>query len=246
MKILVPVKRVIDANVRVRIDASGMSVATEGMKMSLNPFDETAVEEAVRLKEAGKAGEIVAVSIGPSEAQEILRTAMAMGADRAILIETPSVDPATAAKILYRVCLEEMPDMVVAGRQAIDDDAGLTGPMLAGLLGWPQAVGVSRLGIDGGQATAVCEVERGAYTVRFALPGVVTVDLRLNTPRYVTLPGILKAKKKPLAVRPAADFSVAACVVERIALREPPMRQPGSCTDDVAVFAAQLAKALEA
>lgn len=242
MKILVPVKRVIDANVRVRVNPTGTALAADAVQMSLNPFDETAVEAAVRLKETGRAQEIVVVSIGPTGATETLRTTLAMGADRALLIETATMpEPPAIARLLATVCAEENPDLVLCGRQAIDDDAGQTGPMLAALLGWAQAVGVSHLTLEDGTATARCEADQGTYTLRFALPAVATADLRWNTPRYVTLPNLIKAKRKPLTIRPLTDFAVAATPkTERLAFREPSPRQPGPLAADVVEFATRL------
>jgi electron transfer flavoprotein beta subunit len=245
MKVLVAVKRVIDHNVRVRLEPGANAVACAGVKMSLNPFDETAVEEAVRLKEKGRAGEIVAVSIGPAAAAESLRTALAMGADRALLIETvAAVEPETVAKILQIVCAAENPDLVLVGRQAIDDDAAQVGPRLAMLMGWAQGVGVSEIVAEAPQTVRVrTEVETGAQCWRLRLPAVVSVDLRLNTPRYVTLPGILKAKKKPLHVRPVADYAAAVVAVRRVGLAEPPARRAGRMAADAADFAAALMQA---
>jgi electron transfer flavoprotein beta subunit len=237
IKVLVPVKRVIDANVRVRLDANG-KVAAANLKMSMNPFDEAAVEEAVRLIEQGIAAEAVIVSIGPAEAAETARTALAMGASRGILIETPErIEPLAVAKILKIVCEAERPDLVLCGRQAIDDDAAQMGPMLAGLMGWAQATAVSQLSIDGGTALARCETEQGSETLRLKLPAVVSTDLRLNQPRYVTLPGIIKAKKKPLETIALAslggDFTPR---LEVVSLREAEMRRTGIKTEDVRGF----------
>lgn len=247
MKVLVPVKRAIDYNVRVRIDAAGTGVETAGVKMSLNPFDETAAEEAVRMRETGAASEAVAVSVGPAATEETLRTVLAMGADRAILVKTDAaLEPAAVAKVLKRICELEAPDLVLCGRQAIDDDAGQVGPMLAGMLGWAQGVGGSKLDIDGGAATVRCEVETGVWHLRLKLPAVVSVDLRLNTPRYVTLPAIMRAKKKPLDVLPLSDLGLdTEARATRTALREPPARTPGPRLTDVDAFADRLRQAME-
>ena len=197
MKILVPVKRVIDYNVKPRVKADGSGGDLANVKMSMNPFDEIAVEEAIRIKEAGKAEEIVAVSIGPAKAQETLRTALAMGAYRAILVETDDeVEPLAVAKILKAIAEEEQPGLVMLGKQAIDDDSSQTGQMLAALLGWAQGTFASKLDIDGDHANVTREIDGGLETVRLAMPAVITTDLRLNTPRYASLPNIMKAKKK--------------------------------------------------
>ena len=213
MKILVPVKRVIDFNVKVRVKADGTGVDLANVKMSINPFDEIAVEEAIRLKEKGLAEEIVAVSIGVRQSQETLRTALAMGADRAILVVTgedvnQDVEPLAVAKILKAVIDAEAPDLVIAGKQAIDNDMNATGQMLAALLGWPQATFASKVEIDGGKATVTREVDGGLQVISVNLPAIVTVDLRLNEPRYASLPNIMKAKKKPLDEKTAADYGV--------------------------------------
>ena len=199
MKILVPIKRVVDANVKVRVKADGTGVELANVKMAMNPFDEIAVEEAVRLKEAGTATEIVAVSCGLQACQETLRTALALGADRAILVETDAdLQPLAVAKLLKAIVGKESPQLVLMGKQAIDDDNNQTGQMLAALLGWPQATFASKVKLEGGGAQVTREVDGGLETVAVKLPAVVTTDLRLNEPRYVTLPNIMKAKKKPL------------------------------------------------
>jgi len=213
MKVLVPVKRVIDYNVKVRVKADGTGVDLANVKMSMNPFDEIAVEEAIRLKEKGVATEIVVVSIGVKQAQETLRTALAMGADRAILIEAAAdvhtdIEPLAVAKLLAAVVKEEAPGLVLCGKQAIDNDMNATGQMLAALLGWAQATFVSGLEVAGDGATATREVDGGLQVVRVRLPAVVTVDLRLNEPRYASLPNIMKAKTKPLAMKTPADYGV--------------------------------------
>jgi electron transfer flavoprotein beta subunit len=209
MKILVPVKRVVDYNVKIRVKADGSGVDLANVKMSMNPFDEISVEEAIRLKEAGKATEIVAVSIGPAQAQETIRTALAMGADRGILVKSDeTVEPLAVAKILKGIVEAEKPDLVILGKQAIDDDANQTGQMLAALLGWGQGTFASKVEIDGGNARVTREVDGGLQTVSLKLPAVVTTDLRLNQPRYASLPNIMKAKKKPLDEKTPADYGV--------------------------------------
>lgn len=213
MKILVPVKRVIDFNVKVRVKADGTGVDLANVKMSINPFDEIAVEEAIRLKEKGLAEEVVVVSIGVKQAQETLRTALAMGADRAILVVTgedagQAVEPLAVAKILKGVIDAEAPGLVLAGKQAIDSDMNATGQMLAALMGWPQATFASKLEVGDGKATVTREVDGGLQVIAVDLPAIVTVDLRLNEPRYASLPNIMKAKKKTLEEKTAADFGV--------------------------------------
>ena len=207
MKVLVPVKRVVDANVKVRVKADGSAVELANVKMAMNPFDEIAVEEAIRLKEAGKVEEIVVVSIGPQQAQETLRTALAMGADRAILVKTDeAVEPLGVAKVLKGVVEAEQPGLVIAGKQAIDDDSNQTGQMLAALLGWAQGTFASKIEIAGDKATITREVDGGLQVVDLKMPAIVTADLRLNQPRYASLPNIMKAKKKPLDEKSPADF----------------------------------------
>ena len=213
MKVLVPVKRVIDYNVKVRVKADGSGVDLANVKMSMNPFDEIAVEEAIRLKEAGKAEEVVVVSIGVKQSQETLRTALAMGADRAILVTAAEdvhtdIEPLAVAKILAKIVEEEAPGLVIMGKQAIDNDMNATGQMLAGLLGWAQATYANKLDIEGDAATVAREVDGGLQTIKVALPAIITADLRLNEPRYASLPNIMKAKKKPLDEKTAADFGV--------------------------------------
>src|SRR6478736_5554656 len=208
MKILVPVKRVVDANVKVRVKSDGSAVELANVKMAMNPFDEIAVEEAIRLKEAGKADEIIVVSIGPQQAQETLRTALAMGADRAILVKTDEqTEPLGVAKVLKGVVDAEKPGLVLLGKQAIDDDSNQTGQMLAALLGWRRGTSASKVEINGDKAKVTREVDGGLQTVELKMPAIVTVDLRLNEPRYASLPNIMKAKKKPLDEKTAADFS---------------------------------------
>lgn len=239
MKILVPVKRVIDSNVRVQIDESGTAARHDGIKHALNPFDETAVEAAVQLKEAGKADEIIAVTIGTEASQETLRTALAMGADRGLLITTEEgPEPLAVAKILEKIVAEENPDLLLCGRQASDDDAGQTGPMLAARLGWAQAVGASAITVEGANLTVTCEMDEGTRTLAMPLPAVISVDLRLNTPRFVTLPGLMKAKRKPVAKRGVDEFGVnLSRTTTVLSLREPPPRQPGPKFATVAEFA---------
>jgi electron transfer flavoprotein beta subunit len=209
MKILVPVKRVVDYNVNIRVKADGSGVELANVKMSMNPFDEISVEEALRLKEAGKAEEVVVVSIGSAKAEETLRTALAMGADRAVLVETDdTVEPLAVAKILKGVTEAEAPGLVIVGKQAIDDDSNQTGQMLSALLGWAQATFASKIEIGEGSAQVTREVDGGLQTIEVKLPAVVTTDLRLNEPRYASLPNIMKAKKKPLDKKTPGDFGV--------------------------------------
>jgi electron transfer flavoprotein beta subunit len=229
MKLLVPVKRVIDFNVKPRVKADGTGVDLANVKMSMNPFDEIAVEEAIRLKEKGVATEIVAVSIGPAKAQETLRTALAMGADRAILVQTDDeVEPLAVAKILARIAAEEQPGMVILGKQAIDDDSNQTGQMLAALLGWSQATFASKLEVDGSDFNVTREVDGGLQTVKLKGPAIVTTDLRLNEPRYASLPNIMKAKSKPMAQKTPADYGVdTAPRLQTLKVIEPSKRQAG-------------------
>ncbi len=229
MKILVPVKRVIDYNVKPRVKADGSGVDLANVKMSMNPFDEIAVEEAIRLKEKGGVEEIIAVSIGPAKAQETLRTALAMGADRAILIETDdAVEPLAVAKILKAIADEEQPGLVLLGKQAIDDDSNQTGQMLAGLMGRPQGTFASKVEISGDSVSVTREVDGGLETVKLALPAIVTTDLRLNEPRYASLPNIMKAKSKPFASRTPAEFGVDTAPRLTIThVGEPPVRKAG-------------------
>ncbi|PYB73948.1 electron transfer flavoprotein subunit beta/FixA family protein [Rhizobium wuzhouense] len=209
MKILVPVKRVVDYNVKIRVKPDGSGVELANVKMSMNPFDEISVEEALRLKEAGKAEEVVVVSIGPAKAEETIRTALAMGADRGILIETDeTVEPLAVAKLLKGLVEAEAPGLVIVGKQAIDDDSNQTGQMLAALMGWGQATFASKLDLGADKATVTREVDGGLQTIEVKLPAIVTTDLRLNEPRYASLPNIMKAKKKPLDKKTPADFGV--------------------------------------
>ncbi|MBD3765735.1 MAG: electron transfer flavoprotein subunit beta/FixA family protein [Rhodobacterales bacterium] len=246
MKILVPVKRVIDYNVKVRVKADGSGVDLANVKMSMNPFDEIAVEEAIRLKEKGAATEVVVVSIGVKQAAETLRTALAMGADRAILIEAASdvhqdIEPLAVAKLLAAVVREEAPGLVLAGKQAIDNDMNATGQMLSALLGWGQATFASAIDLADGQAVVTREVDGGLQVIRTALPAVVTVDLRLNEPRYASLPNIMKAKKKPLAEKTAADYGVdVAPRLTVLATAEPAGRKAGVKVGSVAELIAKL------
>jgi electron transfer flavoprotein beta subunit len=229
MKVLVPVKRVIDYNVKPRLKMDGSDVDLANVKMSMNPFDEIAVEEAIRLREKGAATEIIAVSIGPAKAQETLRTALAMGADRAILVQTDeAVEPLAVAKILKAVVTEEQPGLVILGKQAIDDDSNQTGQMLAALLGWGQGTFASKVALSEEGATVTREVDGGLETLLLTLPAIITTDLRLNEPRYASLPNIMKAKAKPLAMKSAADFDVeTAPRLKLLKVAEPPKRQAG-------------------
>ena len=242
MKILVPIKRVVDYNVKVRVKADGSGVDTANVKMSMNPFDEIAVEEAVRLKEKGVVTEIVAVSCGVAACQETLRTALALGADRAILVETDAdLQPLAVAKLLRALVTEEKPDIVILGKQAIDDDANQTGQMLAALLDWPQATFASKVDIANGTATVKREVDGGLQTVEAKLPAIVTTDLRLNEPRYATLPNIMKAKKKPLATTTPATLGVdVAPRLTTLKVTEPAKRKGGGKVADVKELVAKL------
>ena len=242
MKVLVPVKRVVDYNVKVRVksDSSGGDIAN--VKMSMNPFDEIAVEEAMRLKEGGKATEVIAVSCGVTQCQETLRTAMAIGADRAILVETDAdLQPLAVAKLLKAVADKEQPQLIILGKQAIDDDCNQTGQMLAALLGWPQATFASKVTIDGDKATVTREVDGGLETITLTLPAIVTTDLRLNEPRYVTLPNIMKAKKKTLdVIQPDALGVDVTPRLKTLKVSEPAKRSAGTMVPDVATLVAKL------
>ena len=242
MKILVPVKRVIDYNVKPRVKADGTGVDLANVKMSMNPFDEIAVEEAIRLKEQGKATEIVVVSIGPAKAQETLRTALAMGADRAILVETDDeVEPLAVAKILKAIADEEAPGLVLLGKQAISDDSNQTGQMLAALMGRPQGTFANTVEVDGDSVTVKREIDGGLETVKLALPAIVTTDLRLNEPRYASLPNIMKAKQKPLASKTPADYGVdTAPRLNTLKVVEPPVRSAGIKVADVDELVAKI------
>ena len=229
MKILVPVKRVVDYNVKIRVKPDGSGVELANIKMSMNPFDEIAIEEAIRLKEAGKATEIVAVSIGPAQASETIRTALAMGADRGILVKTDSAaEPLAVAKILKAIAETEKPGLVILGKQAIDDDSNQTGQMLAALLGWAQGTFASKQTIDGDSVTVIREVDGGLQTVKLKMPAIITTDLRLNEPRYASLPNIMKAKKKPIDEKSPADYGVDIKPrLEIVKTSEPPGRKSG-------------------
>ncbi|WP_230279645.1 electron transfer flavoprotein subunit beta/FixA family protein [Croceicoccus sp. Ery15] len=242
MKALVPVKRVIDYNVKPRVKADGSGVDLANVKMSMNPFDEIAVEEAIRLKEAGKVEEIIAVSIGPAKAQETLRTALAMGADSAVLVETDQeVEPLAVAKILKAVAAEIEPGLIILGKQAIDDDSNQTGQMLAALMDLPQGTFASKVEIDGDSVNVTREVDGGLETVKLGLPAIVTTDLRLNEPRYASLPNIMKAKKKPLETKTPADYGVdIAPRLKTLNVSEPPVRQAGVKVADVDELVAKL------
>ncbi|GIT90237.1 electron transfer flavoprotein subunit beta [Jannaschia pagri] len=249
MKVLVPVKRVIDYNVKVRVKADGTGVDLANVKMSMNPFDEIAVEEAIRLKEKGVATEVVAVSIGVKQSQETLRTALAMGADRAILVTAADdvhtdIEPLAVAKILKGVIDAEEPGIVLAGKQAIDNDMNATGQMLAALTGWAQATFASELTVEGDSATVTREVDGGLQTIKVKLPAIVTVDLRLNEPRYASLPNIMKAKKKPLDEKTPADFGVdVAPRLEIVKTAEPEARKAGEMVGSVEDLVSKLKEA---
>jgi electron transfer flavoprotein beta subunit len=242
MKILVPVKRAVDKDVKIRVKADGSGVELANVKMSMNPFDEIAVEEAIRLKEAGKATEIVAVSIGPAQAAETIRTALAMGADRGILVKAEgSVEPLAVAKVLKAVAAAEQPGLIIMGKQAIDDDSNQTGQMLAALLGWAQGTFASKVVIDGDALMVTREVDGGLQTVKLKMPAIVTTDLRLNEPRYASLPNIMKAKKKPIDEKTAADFGVDIKPhLEVVKTAEPPVRKAGVKVKTVAELVEKL------
>ncbi|MBJ7501944.1 MAG: electron transfer flavoprotein subunit beta/FixA family protein [Sphingopyxis sp.] len=242
MKILVPVKRVLDYNVKPRVKADGTGVDLANVKMSMNPFDEIAVEEAIRLKEKGVATEIVAVSVGPAKAQETLRTALAMGADRAILVQTDDdVEPLAIAKILKAIGDAETPGLVILGKQAIDGDNNQTGQMLAALTGWAQGTFASAVNVEGDSVSVTREVDGGLETVKLKLPAIVTTDLRLNEPRYASLPNIMKAKSKPLDTKAPADYGVdTAPRVKTVKVSEPPVRSAGVKVADVDELVAKL------
>ncbi|MEY3906358.1 MAG: hypothetical protein RIR59_1181 [Pseudomonadota bacterium] len=241
MKILVPVKRVIDYNVKPRVKPDGSGVDLANVKMSMNPFDEIAVEEAIRLKEKGVATEIVAVSIGPDKAQETLRTALAMGADRAILVVAEDVEPLGVAKLLAKIMEEEAPGLVILGKQAIDDDSNQTGQMLAALTGRPQGTFASKVEVSGDTINVTREVDGGLETVSLKAPAIVTTDLRLNEPRYASLPNIMKAKSKPLAQKTPADYGVDVTPrLKTLKVSEPPVRSAGIKVADVDALVAKL------
>ena len=236
MKVLVPVKRVIDYNVKIRVKADQTGVETANVKMSMNPFDEIAVEEAIRLRESGTATEVIAVSVGPQQCQETIRTALAMGADRGILVQTDDeAQPLAVAKLLKAVADKEGPDLVILGKQAIDDDSNQTGQMLAALLGWSQATFASKIEIDGGSANVIREVDGGLETLKVTMPCIVTTDLRLNEPRYASLPNIMKAKKKPIDQMVPADLGVNITPrLKTLKVVEPAKREAGVMVEDVA------------
>ena len=242
MKVLVPVKRVVDYNVKVRVKSDGSGVDIANVKMSMNPFDEIAVEEAMRLKEAGKATEVIAVSCGVAQCQETLRTALAIGADRGIVVETDAeLQPLAVAKLLKALADKEQPQLIILGKQAIDDDCNQTGQMLAALLGWPQATFASKVAIEDGKATVTREVDGGLETIALTLPAVITTDLRLNEPRYVTLPNIMKAKKKTIDVVKPADLGVDVTPrLKTLKVVEPPKRSAGVKVPDVATLVSKL------
>jgi len=242
MKVLVPVKRVLDYNVKPRVKSDGTGVDLANVKMSMNPFDEIAVEEAIRLKEKGAATEIIAVSIGEQKSQETLRTALAMGADRAILVVADfSIEPLAVAKLLKAIVDEEQPGLVILGKQAIDDDSNQTGQMLAALLGWSQGTFASKVEINGDQVAVTREVDGGLETVSLKMPAIVTTDLRLNEPRYATLPNIMKAKSKPLAQKTPADYGVDVTPrLTTVKVVEPAKRQAGVKVADVDALVAKL------
>ena len=244
MKILVPVKRVVDFNVKIRVKPDGSGIDLANVKMSMNPFDEIAVEEAVRIKEKGGADEIVIVSVGPSKAQETVRTALAIGADRGILVETAdgaAIEPLSVAKILKAVVEEEKPGLVILGKQAIDDDCNQTGQMLAALLGWPQGTFASKLVLESGSVLVTREVDGGLETVRLKTPAIITTDLRLNEPRYPSLPNIMKAKKKPLDMKKPADFGVDVTPrLKVLRISEPATRKAGVKVGSVAELVQKL------
>jgi electron transfer flavoprotein beta subunit len=242
MKVLVGVKRVIDYNVKIRVKSDGTGVETQNVKMSMNPFDEIAIEEAIRMKEAGTASEIVAVSMGPQQCQETIRTALAMGADRGIHVLTDDpLEPLAVAKLLKAIVDEEAPELVILGKQAIDDDANQTGQMLAALLGWSQGTFASKIDKANGEVNVTREVDGGLETVTLKMPAVVTTDLRLNEPRYASLPNIMKAKKKPIDAKSPGDLGVdTAPRLETLKVSEPPKRESGEMVEDVAALVAKL------
>jgi electron transfer flavoprotein beta subunit len=242
MKVLVPVKRVVDFNVKIRVKADGTGVELANVKMSMNPFDEIAVEEAIRLREAGKVTEIVAASIGPQQASETIRTALAMGADRGILVKTDgTLEPLAVAKILKGIAEAEQPGLIILGKQAIDDDCNQTGQMLAALLNWPQGTFASKVVIEGESLDVTREVDGGLQTVRLKLPAIVTTDLRLNEPRYASLPNIMKAKKKPIVEKSPADYGVDTMSrLEILKTTEPPVRKAGGKVGSVAELVSKL------
>ncbi len=242
MKILVPVKRVVDYNVKIRVKADQSGVELANVKMSMNPFCEIAVEEAVRLKEAGKASEVVLVSVGPQQAQETIRTGLAMGADRGILIKTDeAVEPLAVAKLLKAVAEEEGPQLIILGKQAIDNDSNQTGQMLAAILGWPQGTFASEIDVADSELKVTREIDGGLQTLRLSVPAIITTDLRLNEPRYASLPNIMKAKKKPIDTKSPEDFGVDLTPrLEVLKVTEPPVRQAGIKVETVAELVQKL------
>jgi electron transfer flavoprotein beta subunit len=241
MKILVPVKRVIDYNVKPRVKPDGTGVDLNNVKMSMNPFDEIAIEEALRLREKGVATEVIAVSVGPAKAQETLRTALAMGADRAILVEAEDVEPLGVAKLLAAIMAEETPGLVILGKQAIDDDSNQTGQMLAALTGRPQGTFASKVEVSGDSVSVTREVDGGSETISLRTPAIITTDLRLNEPRYASLPNIMKAKSKPMAMKTPADYGVDVTArLTTLKVNEPPVRSAGIKVADVDALVAKL------
>lgn len=242
MKVLVPIKRVVDYNVKIRVKSDNSGVELDNVKMSMNPFDEIAVEEAIRLKEAGTVSEIIVLSIGPQQSQETIRTALAMGADRGILIKTDElVEPLNVAKLIKAVSDEENPEIIILGKQAIDDDSNQTGQMLSALLGWSQGTFASELKISDGKINVIREVDGGLQTINLKLPSVITTDLRLNEPRYASLPNIMKAKKKPIDIKSAEELGVDVSPrIENIKISEPAIRQKGVMVADVAELVKKL------
>lgn len=242
MKVLVTVKRVLDPYIKARVKADGSAVNLDNVKMAMNPFDEIAVEEAIRLKEAGSASEIVAVSIGPAKSEETLRTALAMGADRAIhVVSDDEVEPLAVAKILKNIVEEEQPGLVIMGKQAVDDDSNQTGQMLSALMGWAQGTFCSKLVVNGDKADVTREIDGGLETVSVSLPAIITADLRLNEPRYASLPNIMKAKRKPLDKKPVADLGVdVAPRLSVLGVSEPPPREAGIKVESVAELVEKL------
>ncbi|MEX0838815.1 MAG: electron transfer flavoprotein subunit beta/FixA family protein [Parvibaculum sp.] len=245
MKVLVPIKRVVDYNVKIRVKSDQTGVDLANVKMSMNPFDEIAVEEAVRLKEAGKATEVIAVSIGVQQTTETIRTALAMGADRGILVKTDeTVEPLNVAKILKAIAEEEKPDLIILGKQAIDDDCNQTGQMLAALLGWAQGTFASKVEVDGATLNLTREIDGGLQTLKLKMPAVVTTDLRLNEPRYASLPNIMKAKKKPIDEKAPSDYGVdVKARLEVLKVTEPPQRQAGIKVESVEQLVSKLKEA---
>ncbi|HMM13691.1 MAG TPA: electron transfer flavoprotein subunit beta/FixA family protein [Parvibaculum sp.] len=245
MKVLVPVKRVVDYNVKIRVKSDQTGVDLANVKMSMNPFDEIAIEEAVRLKEAGKATEVVAVSIGVAQATETIRTALAMGADRGILVKTDeTVEPINVAKILKAIVEAEKPDLVILGKQAIDDDCNQTGQMLSALLGWSQGTFASKVEFEGDKLLLTREIDGGLQTLKLSMPAIITTDLRLNEPRYASLPNIMKAKKKPIDEKTPADFGVEVkSRLQVLKVTEPPQRQAGIKVESVEQLVSKLKEA---